>query len=106
MNKLRFYRDQEHAPRAVGSDEHSIQLAQLLESDIQDDAVACRELLDSIHQLPQQNGRISRTGNSFNITLTPQRTTLRRLSLETGENYILDTSRVEQALQEWLNFIT
>ena len=40
MNKLRFYRDREQAPRAEGSDEHSSQLAQLLESDIQDDVVA------------------------------------------------------------------
>jgi uncharacterized protein YacL (UPF0231 family) len=106
MNKLRFYRDQEHAPRAEGSDEHSSQLARLLESDIQDDVVACRELLDNIHRLSRENDRISRTGNSFNITLTPRRTTLRNLSLETGENYILDTGRVERALQEWLNFIT
>ena len=68
MSKLRFYRDDDNAPRAVGNDTESSALAQLLESDIQDDAVTCRELLESIQQTAHTDEPLTHTGNSLTIT--------------------------------------
>jgi len=106
MSKLRFYRDDDHAPRAVGNDEESIALAQLLESDIQDDAVTCRELLERIRGIAQADAPLVHTGNSFTITLTQESATICNLSLDSDKEFTLDSHKVEQALKNWLNFIS
>lgn len=106
MSKLRFYRDDDNAPRAADSDEENSVLARLLESDIQDDAVTCRELLERIRGLSQSDAPIVHTGNSFTITLTRNTAAIRNQSRGDNKKYTLDTSKVEQALESWLNFIS
>ncbi|MEN8213264.1 MAG: YacL family protein [Pseudomonadota bacterium] len=106
MNKLRFYRDEDQAPRAEGSDEESRLLAQLLESDIQDDAVTCRELLDEIRNAAESDGQISHTGNSYTLSLTRDAATVRNQSHESSREYTLDASRLAEALEKWLAFIS
>lgn len=106
MNKLRFYRDDDNAPRAVGNDDGSSVLAQLLESDIQDDAVTCRELLERVQGITRSDATVRHTGNSFSVTLTRDVATFRNQSRNDEEKYSLDTGKVEQALKNWLDFIT
>lgn len=106
MSKLRFYRDDDHAPRAVGNDEESRVLAQLLESDIQDDAVTARELLQRIRVVPRSDAAAQHTGNSFTITLTPKSAEIGNLSLESDNKITLDKEKLAQALENWLNFIS
>lgn len=106
MSKLRFYRDDDNAPRAVGNDEESSVLAQLLESDIQDDAVICRELLERIRRVAQSDAPHVHTGNSFTITLTRETATIGNLSLENNKETTLDRDKVVLVLKNWLNFIS
>ena len=106
MSKLRFYRDDDHAPRAVGNDAESNALAQLLESDIQDDAVTCRELLERIHGATRSDIPIVHSGNSFTITLGQESATIGNLSPDSDKLFTLDSRTVEQALKNWLNFIS
>ncbi len=106
MSKLRFYRDDDNAPRAVGNDEESRVLAQLLESDIQDDAVTCRELLERIRGVAQADAPLVHTGNSFTITLTRKTATIGNLSLDNNKEVTLDNDKIVLALKNWLNFIS
>ncbi len=106
MSKLRFYRDDDNAPRAVGNDEESRVLAQLLESDIQDDAVTCRELLRRIRVAAQTDAPLMHSGNSFTITLTQESATIGNLSLENDKEITLDKDKVVLALENWLNYIS
>jgi uncharacterized protein YacL (UPF0231 family) len=106
MSKLRFYRDDDNAPRAVGNDAESRMLAQLLESDIQDDAVTCSELLQRIREIDQADAPLVHTGNSFTITLAQETATIGNLSLENDEEITLDNDKVVLALKNWLNFIS
>jgi len=107
MSKLRFYRDDDNAPRAVGNDEKSSILAQLLESDIQDDAATCRELLERIRRVAQvEDASLVHTGNSFTITLTQESATIDNLSLENDKEVTLERDKVVMALKNWLNFIS
>ena len=106
MSKLRFYRDDDNAPRAVGNDTESSALAQLLESDIQDDAVTCRELLECIRRIDQADAPFVHTGNSLTITLTQQNATIGNLSLEKDKEITLDNDKLVVALKNWLNFIS
>lgn len=106
MSNLRFYRDDDNAPRAVGNDEESSMLAQLLESDIQDDAVTCRELLERIRRIDQEDAPLVHTGNSFTITLTQKAATIGNLSLENDEKVTLERDKVELTLKNWLKFIS
>ena len=106
MSKLRFYRDDDNAPRAVGNDEESSALAQLLESDIQDDAVTCRELLERIRVNDQADAPLVHTGNSFMLTLTQKNATIGTLSLDNDKQFTLDSRTVELELNNWLNFIS
>ncbi len=106
MSKLRFYRDDDNAPRAVGNDEESSALAQLLESDIQDDAVTCRELLQRIHGASQADAPLVHTGNSFTITLTQESAAIGNLSLDNNKEVTLDNDKIVLALKNWLNFIS
>ena len=106
MSKLRFYRDDDNAPRAVGNDTQSCALAQLLESDIQDDAVNCRELLQRIRGAAKADAPLVHTGNSFTLTVTPKTTTIRSLSVENDKEVTLDTDQFVLALKNWLKFIS
>ena len=106
MSKLRFYRDDDNAPRAVGNDTLSYALAQLLESDIQDDAVTCRELLQRIHGVVQADAPLVHTGNSFTLTVTPKTTTIRSISVENDKEVALDTDQFILTLKNWLNYIS
>lgn len=106
MSKLRFYRDDDNAPRAVGNDAESRVLAQLLESDIQDDAVTCSELLQRIREIDQADAPLMHTGNSFTITLTQETATIGNLSLDSDKEVTLERDKVVLALKNWLNFIS
>ncbi len=106
MSKLRFYRDDDNAPRAVGNDEESRVLAQLLESDIQDDVVTCRELLERIRVINQADAPLAHTGNSFLLTLTQEAATVGTLSPDSDKEVTLDRDKVVLALKNWLNFIS
>ena len=106
MSKLRFYRDDDYAPRAVGNDEESSLLAQLLESDIQDDAVTCRELLQRIRKIDQADAPLVHTGNSFTITLTQETATIGNLSLDSDKKITLERDKVVLALKNWLKYIS
>jgi len=106
MSKLRFYRDDDNAPRAVGNDEESRVLAQLLESDIQDDVITCRELLEGIRGANQADAPLVHTGNSFMLTLTQEAATIRNLSLDSDKELTLDGNKVALALENWFKFIS
>ncbi len=106
MSKLRFYRDDDNAPRAVGNDTQSCALAQLLESDIQDDAVTCRELLQRMRGITKTDASLIHTGNSFTLTVTPKTTTIRSLSVENDKEITLDTDQFALALKNWFNYIS
>jgi len=106
MSKLRFYRDDDNAPRAVGNDEESRVLAQLLESDIQDDVITCRELLEDIRGAAQADAPLVHTGNSFMLTLTQEAATIRNLSLDSDKELTLDGNKVALALENWFKFIS
>jgi hypothetical protein len=106
MSKLRFYRDDDNAPRAVGYDTESSALAQLLESDIQDDDVTCRELLERIHQAAHSDDLLTHTGNSFMLTLKQKNATIGILSLDSDKEITLGREKVVLALKNWLKFIS
>ena len=106
MSKLRFYRDDDNAPRAVGNDTLNCALAQLLESDIQDDAVTCRELLQRIHGAVQADAPLVHAGNSFTLTVTPKTATIGSLSVDNDKEVTLDTDQFILALKNWLNYIS
>jgi uncharacterized protein YacL (UPF0231 family) len=106
MSKLRFYRDEDNAPRALGSDEESRVLAQLLESDIQDDTVTCRELLKRIHQTAHTDGPLTHAGNSFTISWTQQSATICNLPVDNDKEITLNTDLLMIALKNWLSFIS
>jgi uncharacterized protein YacL (UPF0231 family) len=106
MSKLRFYRDDDNAPRAVGNDEESRLLAQLLESDIQDDAVTCRKLLQRIPGAAQADVPLVHTGNSFTITLTQETATIGNISLDNDKEITLERDKVVLALRNWLKYIS
>lgn len=106
MSKLRFYRDEDKAPRALGNDEESRVLARVLESDIQDDAVTCRELLQRIHGTTQADAPLVHTGNSFTISWTRQSATICNLPVDNDKKITLDTDTLVIALKNWLSFIS
>ena len=106
MSKLRFYRDDDNAPRALGNDEESRVLAQLLESDIQDDAVTCGELLEHIHQAAHTDNPLTHTGNSFTISLTQQSATICSLSVDDDMETTMERDALVIALKSWLRFIS
>lgn len=106
MSKLRFYRDDDNAPRAVGNDEESSVLAQLLESDIQDDAVTCRELLQRIRGAAKADAPLVHTGNSFTLTVTHKTATIRSISVDNDKEAALDTDQFVLALKNWLKYIS
>lgn len=105
--QLRFYRDHEDAPRALGLDPGSRVLAHFLESDIQDDATLCRELLSRIARLDAPDSPpVEFIGNSFAATFSPEGAQLGGHSEGNEHSARLDTRQVERAMAEWLAFIS
>lgn len=104
--RLHFFRDRDGAPRAEATDPDGRVLALFLESDIQDDAGLCRELLG---RMGAETGTSDRSfafiGNSFAVTFGADIVTLSGHSEGNEHTGMLDPYRVETALRGWLEFI-
>jgi len=106
QKQLRFFRDDEGAPRAEGFDADSGVLALFLESDIQDDEGLCRELLGRITARASRNDHpIEFLGNSFAANFGSDLVTLSSHVEGTAHTAMLDPHQVELALSGWLEFI-
>jgi len=103
---LRFFRDFNDTPRALGLDPDSQVLARFLESDIQDDARLCRQLLGRIAPGgPSHAPPVEFVGNSFAASFGTDTVSL--TGNTDGNRYaaVLDPHQVELALKGWLEFI-
>jgi hypothetical protein len=104
--RLRFFRDLEGAPRAEAGDPDGRVLALFLESDLQDDAGLCRELLGRMTSRRGANDQpINFIGNSFAMTVDADIVTLSGHSEGNSHTAMLDSRRVETAVRGWLEFI-
>lgn len=106
QKRLRFFRDREGAPRAEAADPDGRVLALFLESDLQDDAGLCRELLGRVTAQPGANDEpVEFIGNSFAVAFAADVVTLSGHSEGNEHTAMLDPGRVETALRGWLEFI-
>lgn len=107
QERLRFYRDHEDAPRALGLDPDSQVLAHFLESDIQDDVTLCRELLSRIGRIDsQKESPVEFVGNSFEASFGTDSVELKGHSEGNEHAAALDPEQVERAISGWLEFIS
>jgi len=103
---LRFFRDDEGAPRAEGFDDDFRVLALFLESDIQDDRTLCRELLGRMTARASDNDHpVEFVGNSFAANFGADVVTLNSHAEDSGHAAMLEPHQVELALGGWLEFI-
>lgn len=103
---LRFFRDHEDTPRALGLDPDFQVLARFLESDIQEDARLCRQLLGRISPVgPDHAPPIEFVGNSFAASFGTDDVILKGNTDGNPYTAVLEPHQVELALKGWLEFI-
>ena len=102
MSQLKFFRDEDGAPRAIGED--TTTLAQFLESDIQDDTETARTLLKQI-KAARQGAAQEFCGNGFHLTMDAKQATLQCHATDDAEPTMLRLKTVKKALKAWLKFI-
>ena len=106
MSHLSFYRDEQGAPRAQAENEETEVLGAFLESDIQDDAVTCRELLARIDdEIDELSEPVEFTGNRHAVTFTNDTVVFSSHQQGDDSSAMLDLHQVQTALKGWLAFI-
>ena len=103
MSTLKLFRYNTGAPRATGED--TTVLAQFLESDIQDDPDAARELLKRIKAARQGEDPQEFCGNSFDLSMDKRQATIHCHAMEDDTPTILKLKTVKKAVKNWLKFI-
>ncbi len=106
MSDIKFYRDEDGAPRAEAENPHLSALAQFLESDIQDDTEICEELVETVTELPGNSEEpLEVVGNSYSVTFDGETVTFDCLPCESDDIFTLPADTVRAELQRWLEFI-
>ncbi|MGV6857793.1 MAG: YacL family protein [bacterium] len=106
MSDIKFFRDDDKAPRAEADNPHLAALAQFLESDIQDDPETCTDLITMIndHSASSEEA-LEVIGNSYSLTFDGDTVTLDCLACEEDDIFTLPTETVRDSLEKWLAFI-
>lgn len=103
MSVLKLFRDNDGAPRATGED--TTVLAQFLESDIQDDTEAARDLLKLIKAARQGNDPQEFCGNGFDLSMGKRQATFHCHAMDDDTATTLKLKTVKRAVKDWIKFI-
>lgn len=98
MGELKFYRDEEGAPRAKGED---TRVACFLESDIQDAVEIAQDLL----MLLKQPEEAEFHGNSHSLSIDPQTVCLSNHADESAADRRLSRDDFAKILIAWCSFL-
>ncbi len=103
---MQFSRDKDGAPIATGEGKQRV-LADFLQSDIQDDAIIARELLEMADEVARGAlGRYEFTGNAHELTLRESGATLVESHGGDDRGVEIPLADFRRALSGWLTFIT
>lgn len=103
---LKFYRSEDGAPRAQAREEDGHVLAAFLESDLQDDAVMVRELLERLSRPLDADDQIDAfVGNAFAVTVDGDTVTLAGHAEGNDITSMIALTDLQHALQKWLKFV-
>ncbi len=98
MGDLRFYRDEDGAPRAEGDDSR---VSCFLETDIQDSVEIARDLL----MLLKQPEEAEFHGNAFSLSIDPKTVRLASHSDDSAADRRLSRSEFAEVLTAWCAFL-
>lgn len=99
---MRFLRASDNTPIVTQADDDDL-LAQLLQSDLQDDPEVTKELLTRLLASETHNTALSFSGNSCELSGDAKTACIE--NQESGRQQHYATAQVRQTVDEWLKFI-
>ncbi len=104
---LKFYRSADGAPRAEGYDEADQVLAGFLESDLQDDAIVARELLERLALPVDADDQVDAfVGNAYAVTVDGETVTLAGNAEGNDRTAMISLDDLRRAVSGWLKFVS